>query len=109
MAAQYETDFAGRLPDSRVLTPNQRIVFFAANLFVIVNWFIIAFACTLIAYDSASDELNSRSKPAVSESDWIEGVLILVVISGIVAGVILTLIAVTKSRLRAYMLERSEG
>lgn len=109
MAAQYEADIASRLLDSQVLTPNQRIVFFAANLFVVVNWFIIASACTVIAYDSASDELNSRSKPAASQSDWIEGVLMLVVISGIVAGIILTLIAVTKSRLRAYMLERSEG
>lgn len=95
--------------DRYVLTPNQRIVFFTARLFVFINWLIALSLGGLIVHSAGATIWNSpNAKYGGPRSIWIECFLISFVITSIGAGFILTLIAVIKGRLRKYALEQTE-
>lgn len=96
--------------DRDVLTPNQRIVFFIANIVIVINWLVFSVVVGAIMYDSAHDAWQSDTHSThADEPNWAGSYFPALAVTGLVAAVLIGLVALFKLRLRHYVLESTRG
>ncbi|NNH75817.1 hypothetical protein HLB23_39210 [Nocardia uniformis] len=96
--------------DRELLTPNQRIVFFAAQQVVLGAWLVAISLGTIGAHRSELDKWRADESAYRGDApDLAESFFSMLFVSSVCAGVLIIAITATKTKLRHYMRERPAG